>query len=199
MTTRVLHGLRNALAALGLLWILVSVSPLTEYWTLWLAGPWQSPKGNVLVLLGGDDMGPQVLGYSSYLRAYHALRLWRDGGLGRILITGRSVSRPMRDFLVHHGVPTDVIDMDEISESTFQNVTEARLRLGQGESFVLVSSDYHMRRAAAVFRRQGLFPVTAPAPDALKRIQNWRERWPVIFVLFNEQCKLHWYQWKGLA
>ena len=63
----------------------------------------------------------------------------------------------MRDFIVALGVPRNVISVEERSRNTHENAlyTAALVRDWPGTK-VLLTSDCHMRRAHAAFRRAGL-------------------------------------------
>jgi hypothetical protein len=56
--------MRRALAAIGFLFLFVTVTPLDSWWTKWLAGPSNDTKGDVLVVLAGDSI-KDVIGESS--------------------------------------------------------------------------------------------------------------------------------------
>ena len=76
----------RGLAALGLLVLAVTFSPLTYWWASWLAGPWNDPSGEVLIVLVAESTGGDLLGRSSYWRAVYAVPAWRQGAAGRVLI-----------------------------------------------------------------------------------------------------------------
>ncbi len=186
---------KRSLALFGFLVLVVTFSPLVSWWALWLAGPWEAARGDVLVVLGAESMGEGILGYSSYLRAYYAVRVWREGGVQEVLILGRGVSVPMREYLIQHGVPASAVRAEVESGTTLENALAAR-RLVKGRA-VLLSSDFHMRRAASVFRRQGMAVITVPAPDVIKRAGNWVDRWGLAWALGVETVKLGWYRVRG--
>src|SRR3981189_1349796 len=77
-------------AGLGALVVLVCATPLSSWWATRLAGPWDDPKGDVLVVLGGSLLDPGLIGTNSYWRTIYALQAWRSGGFHDIVITGGS-------------------------------------------------------------------------------------------------------------
>ncbi len=79
--------LRRVLAAIGALYLIATLTPLDRWWTNLLTGPVYDPKGDVLIVLGGDAF-PDAMGYASYLRALYAVRYWRDGGYRQIVVSG---------------------------------------------------------------------------------------------------------------
>ncbi len=56
---------------------------------------------------------------------------------------------------------------------------------------VLLTSDYHMFRAARTFARAGLKVGEWPVPDALKG--GWRRRWPAFLDELVETTKIGYY------
>ena len=105
-------------------------------------------------------------------RVVHAAALHRAGLARRVLCAGgwtgeRSEALAMRTSLVRAGVPAEAVLVDEGSTSTRRAITAARrAALAHGwRRVLLVSSPYHMHRAAAEARRQGLDAVPAPAPS----------------------------------
>src|ERR1700730_17949090 len=116
-----LKSLRRILAAIGALYILVTVTPIDRWWTNLLTGPIYDPKGDVLILLGADAF-PDVMGYGSYLRAVCGVRVWRSGGVRQVFISGGRgaggvPSALMRDFMVAEGVPQSAITIETASVS----------------------------------------------------------------------------------
>ena len=78
-------------------------------------------------------------------------------------------SETMKTALIQLGVPADRILLESTSRITRdQAVLTAAMLSNLGvSSFVLVTSDVHMRRALATFRHEGLQPVPAVARDPL--------------------------------
>jgi uncharacterized SAM-binding protein YcdF (DUF218 family) len=107
---RAIRAVQKILIGLGLLLLVVTFTPLDFWWATRLAGPWNDPKGDVLIVLGGSVLDDGTIGESSYWRAVYAARAWREAGFKEIVVTGggppgRSVAEAIRDFLVAQGVP----------------------------------------------------------------------------------------------
>ena len=188
----------RVLALVGALFLAVSVTPVVPWWAVHLAGRWEEARGETLIVLGGDSVDGGMLGYSSYNRSYHAVQVWREGGVGEVLILGRKASPPMREYLIQHGVPAEKVVAEDGSETTRENALAAkRLLAGKAGKKVLLTSDFHMARAAAVFRKVGLDVVTAPCPDVGKRAGRWTERWGLAWELGMETGKGWGYWWRG--
>jgi len=92
--------------------------------------------------------------------------------------------------LVHVGFALSVIDEQEA-----RHVFEA-LRNTPGRK-VLLTSDYHTFRAWRAFRKAGLNVQPRPFPDAGKRFNDWRQRWPIFLQLAGETGKILYYRARG--
>jgi hypothetical protein len=67
-----LRILCSGLAGLGLLVLLVTLAPLVSWWAGVLAGPWEDPTGDVLIVTGGSLLADGVMGPNSYWRSTYA-------------------------------------------------------------------------------------------------------------------------------
>jgi uncharacterized SAM-binding protein YcdF (DUF218 family) len=188
-----------ALAALGLLVVVVTVSPLDHWWATKLAGPWNDPRGEVLVVLGGSMLDTGTIGGSSYWRSVYAAQAWKEGNFREVVLLGGgpekgSAAEAMRDFLVCQGVPQQAIRLESMSSSTRENALSAKQMLAgsQGRK-VLLTSDYHMFRAHRAFHRVGLEVLPRPYPDVRKRATRWIGRWPAFLDLLAETAKIAYY------
>jgi uncharacterized SAM-binding protein YcdF (DUF218 family) len=192
-----------AAAALGLLVVVVTVTPLVSWWARLLGGPWDDPGGDVLVVLGGSVLEDGFLGEGSYWRSVYAVRAWRDGGFSQVLLSGgggRStpIVEPIRNFLQCHGVPASAIHMEARSRSTRENALYSKEVLaGLAGRKVLLTSDYHMFRAQRAFRKVGVDVAPRPYGDMLKRGSTWRGRWPAFLSLIGETVKIVYYFARG--
>ncbi len=184
----------RALASLGLLFVVVTVTPVLEWWSSALAGPWTEARGEVLIVLGSEGQTDGIIGESSYWRAVYAIRAWRQGGFREIVVSGAGVADAMRDFMVNSGVPAAAIRVETQAGSTRENaVFVARMLAGSPGPKVLLTSDYHMFRAYRAFRKAGMNVEPRPFPDAGKRVQRWERRWGVFLGLALETGKIGYY------
>jgi uncharacterized SAM-binding protein YcdF (DUF218 family) len=181
-------------------------SPLVPRVARWLTGDWEDAKGDVLIVLGGNQLGDGTLGVESYWRSVYAWWAFRDGGFRKVVITGgpnpdsggRPVAQVMADFMTALGVPREAITLEEKSQSTRENalMTVPLVRDMPGTK-VLLTSDIHMRRARAAFARAGLQTVPAPIPDVRKRWNSWVDRWACIFDVGVGLAKYGYYAARG--
>jgi len=190
------------MALLGTLVVLVMFTPLTYWWATSLAGPWNDPTGDVLIVLAGSTLDTGVIGTSSYWRSVMASQVYRQEHFQEILISGQP-GPPMRDFLLSQKVPAEVIQMEPDSSTTRESALfVARLierfpERYKGRRLVLLTSDYHMLRASRAFRKAGLDILPRPIPDVGKRYSFWWERWGAFLDLFAETGKLGYYWVRG--
>jgi uncharacterized SAM-binding protein YcdF (DUF218 family) len=196
---RVLIG---ALAIIGLTMVIATVTPLVALWSRALAGPWNDPPGEVLIVLGSDTPEDGMIGRSTYLRAQYAVRIYREGGFHTIVLCGggspETVAHSMEQYLLFNGVPKTAIVTEDKSMSTRENALFAKPLLAtlQGRK-VLMTSDFHMRRATRVFRKVGIEVEPRPIPDGLKRASNWRSRWGIFQDCVMESVKMAYYRLHG--
>lgn len=188
------------LAALGLLMVVVTVTPVLRYWTHALSAKWGPDDGDTLVLLGSGTVAADMLDLSSYWRTFNAIFVWRHAHFKRIVIAGRDTAVPMRAMLINQGIPADAILIEDQSNSTRENALfVAKMLDGKAGRIVLVSSDFHTGRAQLAFERAGLNVTSLPYPDAGKRVNDWRERWSVFRMLLEETVKVVYYRARGWA
>ena len=189
----------RALAVIGFLFVFVTVTPIDDWWIKSLEGPWNDPKGDVLIVLAADSI-KDVIGWSSYWRSVYAVRAWREGGWRLVLISGGSkggvepAAERMGEFMMSQGIPVSVIRVETESQSTRENALKSKPILDQltGRK-VLMTSDFHMFRAVRVFRKAGITIEPRPLPDAAKQVVSWQNRWPVFLELCVETAKIAYY------
>jgi uncharacterized SAM-binding protein YcdF (DUF218 family) len=193
----------RVLAAIGFLFVLATLTPIDGLWITALSGPWNNPKGEVLVVLGADAV-PDVIGWTSYWRSVYAVRAWREGGFWAVVTCGGAikgevpVAERMGDFLVSQGIPAKAIRVEGQSRSTRENALKSKVILDTltGRK-VLMTSDYHMYRAYRTFRKAGIPVEPRPIPDASKQLSEWRYRFPVFIGLCVETAKIAYYTVRG--
>jgi uncharacterized SAM-binding protein YcdF (DUF218 family) len=198
MISRLLRTLVAALACLGGLLVLVTVAPPRWFASL-LAGPWPEPKGAVLIVLGADVNDDGSLGETSYRRSLLAVRTWKSSAFRQMVLSGELRStKPMLDFIVCQGVPTDRILIEDRSTSTRENALfTARFVQKIPGPYVLLTSDYHMFRAHRAFSKAGLAVTPAPFSDVLKTFNDPLRRWTGFLTLAGESAKIGYYWTRG--
>jgi len=192
------------LAALGLLFLVVSFTPLVNWWALLLRGNDYTDKGDVLIVLSGSMIEDGSMGWSSYLRTTYAWWTFRDGGFREVVVSGGAiastapVAKAMGEFLKFQGVPPEAVHLETQSHSTRENALYSVLLLKNlpGRK-VLLTSDYHAFRARRAFAKAGIEVSVLPVPDVLKRSGRWLSRWSCFIELLEETVKIGYYCARG--
>ena len=189
--------LSRALAAIGLITVLVIATPIVSWWARAYSGPIERPRGDVLILLSAaaDDLGG--ISYSSYWRAREALFAWQTGGFRKIVICGNG-GPGIFNFLIADGVPREVFVSEGASVSTRENAIEtARLIQSLPGKKVLLTSDFHMYRALRVFRKLGIEAAPMAVPDVLHSTEHWYGRFSAFEIMLTESAKIVYYAVRG--
>jgi uncharacterized SAM-binding protein YcdF (DUF218 family) len=190
-----------ALFSLGLLVLLVTVTPLVGWWTMALSENWTEATGDTLVVFGNESQADGIIGLGSYWRTVYAVRAWRAGKFERMILCGgppdHPVAEAMREFVVSQGVDPSRVLVDRESASTRENALMARNLAGDGAKVVLLTSDYHTFRAIRAARRVGLSATARPVPDLLKAASSWSTRWGAFLGLIEESAKIGYYWARG--
>jgi len=207
---RVLRLLRGIFLGVFGLITLLHVTPVVPWINGWLTMThrWEEPvPGDTLIVLAAEQQSDGIVGISSYWRTVYAVRAWRQGRCSRIVFSGGmsqgspgSLASSMAFLARGLGVPPEIVVLEEKSTSTRENAMFVAALLkkdtpaGQRRP-VLLTSDYHIRRAGMVFERAGLPVRTSPAPDVMKRWSDWGSRWDCMRTVGVELVKLSWYSY----
>lgn len=149
------------------------------------------PRADVIVLLGGgtDPAEPpramvQINGAGQ--RVIYAAALYKQGKAGEILASGGNLdfigpqpstpAQEMKTLLVFMGVPDQSIVLEDQSQNTHENAVDCAriLRSEKVNTILLVTSAIHMPRAVAVFQKQGLKVIPAPADFSVTQA-DWND------------------------
>ena len=145
-------------AVLFALWLFVFAG-------LWVWGAASSSGGpaDVMIILGAQVRPDGTPNWVLLSRLETALDRWQSAPLPVVCCGGQGADEPlpeavsMKNWLVSHGIPEDMILTDETSVNTYENLDNALPLLPEGAQTVLVvTSDYHLPRALAVARLKGL-------------------------------------------
>ena len=194
-------------AVLGVLGVLLVATPAA----IWLMprpiDSFEVLPGDTLIVLGSGTVGgfPDL---DTYWRCVYAVRYFRIGAFQRVVLSGgpprvgeEPVASVMAAFVRNAGIPAEKLLLETSSQNTFENALYARERLKEIPSgrIVLLTSDYHARRAAAAFRRVGL-PVHVVAVPYVIKLGNTPTLRPLLLqIVLSEQAKRLWYRYKGWA
>ncbi len=170
-----------------LVWILLAPPAALLLFALYLAAAVylyslrddQRPAGAAIVLgaaVYGDRPSPVLRE-----RINHALMLYEQGYVDTLIFTGGQgqANEPAeaevgRRYALAHGVPASAILTEEKSTNTLENLTYARNVAAENgiDSFLIVSTPYHMRRAIALAHDLGMEAYSSPTRST--RWISWR-------------------------
>lgn len=128
----------------------------------------------VAVVLGAIVRRDGTPGHALIRRAHHATTLYLAGEIDHLILcggrpgrdAGQSEAGAMRAICLDAGVPAQAITLEETSESTIENLRNARALLPDvsGQPIVLITDAFHAPRARLLARRLGL-SVTISSPS----------------------------------
>ena len=129
----------------------------------------------IVILGGGIECAGGVLSAPSQERLQEGMRLWRDGFAPTIVLSRQPDSaRPCPKVsdvsaeIIRRTFPNRTVPLETLQNvrDTYEESKEtARLVRAHGwHRVLLVTSAYHARRAALLFRRQGIVFTSVPAP-----------------------------------
>jgi len=174
-------------------------------------------RAPAIVLLGGGTRGDTHMGTLADLnqhadRLVHAVALFRAGKAPLVLISGgaprggRPEAQQMRDVLRVMGLPDAVMLLETESLTTDENALYTARLLAERDirRVLLVTSAFHMRRAAAVFRARGVEVIPAPtdyqrlvAPGVLPRWLPSAGNLSRSTIALHELVGYEVYRWQG--
>ena len=140
----------------------------------------EAPKRRAAVVMGCAEKlrnGRGNLFFSARIKT--AAKLWQAGRVEALIVSGdnhvKGYDEPsdMKSALVAAGVPEDRIVCDYAGFRTLDSVIRAKTIFGL-DSFLVVSQDFHVRRAVFLGRCRGLdvHGVAAPLPAVGHRIRT---------------------------
>ncbi|MCC7192300.1 MAG: YdcF family protein [Phycisphaeraceae bacterium] len=149
---------------------------------------------DVGVVLGNYVSPEGVVGSVVKGRLDRAIELYNAEAFHHIIVSGSTApggyneARGMREYLIAHGIPQDVIIADPNGINTYFTARNTReiLRQHNWTSAIAISQYYHILRCRLAFRRMGISDVgSAHAPEG----REMREP----FILCREFVAFYWY------
>jgi uncharacterized SAM-binding protein YcdF (DUF218 family) len=152
-----------------LLQLLLALTGIPQRLEDWLNGEDLKPRDppRYIVVLGGSG----VPSTSTLMRLYYAAQFGASLTGTTFVVALPSDIDPdhssvgrMRDELVLRGIPATAIRMETQGRNTHQQAVNIRQLLGADaahDRVLIVTSEYHMRRALLIFRKQGFTQLSA--------------------------------------
>jgi len=162
---------------------------------------------NIVLLIGGVKKGDlpisSKLGESSLFRTVKAVEIYFQAEhKPTIIISGSdpisSSSRPAEEiakFIQSFNVSKENILLEEKSKNSYQSAKEIKKIIGD-ESFILITSAYHLPRSVYIFRKMGLDPIPVPADFKAEENYNILDFFPDPRNL--KKCDLAFHEYFGL-
>lgn len=145
-----------------------------------LEGPQRSlERSDAIIVISGDE---------GLARYREGVRLYRAGWAPVMIFSGaaqdhyESNAEVMRKMAIDDGVPPAAILTDDLGGDTYGNAVHTRALMEQHtlRSAILVTSPYHLHRAAltfdGVYDGSGIRIIGRSAPDGEWRKQSWWRR-----------------------
>lgn len=193
------------LAATGAMFLFFTNTALVDAAKRSLSGRYIVPsmqpgkKYDTVIVLGGfAGMNPET-GAVTYVndaadRLWEAVRLWREGRVGRILITGDGTISPVNgydpepqflDYMEEMGVPRNVFIAEKRALNTRQNAEYSIAMLDSlgltDRDCLLLTSAIHMDRSLKCFAKFGwhpdYYPTSIPSPAIGITHRTFYPRW----------------------
>jgi uncharacterized SAM-binding protein YcdF (DUF218 family) len=139
----------------------------------------QLPPKYVVVLGGGHIQDPRLpilsqLSTPTLARLAEGISLWRQHPDSRLVLSGGAVFDSISEATMmgraarQLGVAPEQMILEGESRDTIEAVRLLK-SIVKDDSLILVTSAYHMPRAMAMFRKEGIRPIPAPADYRAKR------------------------------
>lgn len=144
----------------------------------------EKKKAGAIVIVSGGVHESGAPTPSSTIRAHSAAQLYLEGWAPIVLVSG-GVTKPyippidkkgIHIVLLGLGIPSEAIWIENQSIDTYTNGVEStKILHAKGiTTILLVSHDYHLPRAKAVFEKLGMTVIPYAANQyALNRSENW--------------------------
>jgi uncharacterized SAM-binding protein YcdF (DUF218 family) len=159
--------------------------------------PYDTEESDALSL---NDAGERLVALGDLARRYPSAKIVVSGGRDLFDPNGEPEADLIRRYAQTLGVEPERITVESRSRSTYENAifTRELVRPGEGETWLLVTSAWHMPRAIGCFRQAG-FPVTAYPVDF--RATGPRYAWRGFFEVARglRLTDIMAKEWVGLA
>ena len=203
--------LRRRFLTFGLLFLILFSNPLiykfiNDLWSVKYVVP--KEKYDYGILLGGmldiESTPENILFLKNNDRLLNTLDLYAKGIIKKILITGASGSLTselkeaeiLRNYLIKIGIPDSCVFSENSSKNTYENAIYCDKKLTQIHkskviNCLIITSDYHMRRSLACFKKTNLHPDPYVKKPLIKHFDLEYIIVPQSSALFSWKILLH--------
>lgn len=173
MFKRTVRWIKAPFTALGILFVILVTTPLSEYLAQPLRLEGQLRIAQAIVVLGGGAFKDGSASISSLARAIYGFSLLRAGYAPSILLSGGRATPEygpeglaMKNLLQDIGAESRLLETEDRSTRTYSNAQEsAKILQARGTTrILLVTHPNHMLRAKWTFEKAGFTVYPAPIP-----------------------------------
>lgn len=192
-------GLVLAVSAVAMLFV-AGLTPLANVFILPLENRFPArtpdsvpaPVAGIIVLGGAEDgwvsagrgglamneAAERITESARLARAHPAAKVVISGGVAQLIGDGQEGSSAVANLLADLGIARDRLIVETQSRNTHENATRtlSLIAAKPGDTWLLVTSAYHMPRSVGIFRQAGL-AVTAYPVDYRMRGSEDLKRW----------------------
>jgi uncharacterized SAM-binding protein YcdF (DUF218 family) len=186
--------------------IVVGFTPLAAHLAAGLSRSDPLHRSDAIVVLASESSEGGGVGASGQERLLHAYALARAGWAPRLVVSAGSarwqswipaVSRQMIDL----GLSAELIPTPSVETTHDEALAVAAMMRGYGwRQVILVTHDWHMPRAAAVFEKAGVRAICSPCADAgydPRHVSSFGARMQAFNYWLHETLGTALYQWRG--
>ncbi|UOQ94329.1 YdcF family protein [Halobacillus shinanisalinarum] len=152
------------------IWLIISYVAFTGY-SIWTYGENQdNQQAEAAIVLGAAQWnGEPSPVYEGRLK--QGIELYKDGRVDYLIFTGGSSEDAIaseaevgREYALNKGVPKSDIFIERTSQVTKENLSNAKqvAKKEDVDSFLIVSDQYHLKRAVAMAKEKGMDAAGVP-------------------------------------
>ena len=199
-------ALEAAAAALSILWMLVSFTPLTA----WLAKDLPrrdslAPADAVFVAASSIQLDGELTS-AAMSRLIHGLELLSEGTAPAIVLSDLPLPHPSyagaaKSLRDHFGIDRETITVSSTENTHSEALALARLCRERGwKRVIVVTSPYHSRRACSAVEREGVEVICSPSVETefdVENLERSKERRVAFSHAIHERIGLWVYRRRG--
>jgi len=149
------------------------------------------PLTETALVLGASVTSTGILSPVLRERADRAAELYREGKVGKILVTGDNATvshnevNPVGNYLIAAGIPKSDIFLDHAGFDTYSSMYRAR-EVFNVHSMAIVTQAFHLPRSVYVARRLGIEAYGVPAGEGGNFLYNSAREVPATLKALSD-------------